>query len=55
MNITINAFDITHSIEIEDTAIAVEFIEKCTLLAEAVGYFPNLVSEALLIVEEARK
>lgn len=55
MNIIITAFDITHSAEIEDTATAVEFIEKCTLLAESVGYSPSMVSKALLSVEESRK
>lgn len=55
MNITITAFDITHSVEIEDTATAVEFIEKCTLLAESVGYSPSMVSEALILVDESRK
>jgi hypothetical protein len=55
MNIIITAFDITHSAEIEDTATAVEFIEKCTLLAESVGYSPSMVSEALILVDESRK
>lgn len=54
-NIIITAFDITHSAEIEDTATAIEFIDKCALLAESVGYSPSLVSEALLSVEELRK
>jgi len=55
MDITIKAFDITHISAIEDTATAVEFIEKCALLAEAIGYSPGLVSEALIKVEKSRK
>lgn len=45
--ITVRAYGITHSTELNEDAVAFEFIEKCTKLAESIGYSPDILQEAL--------
>ena len=52
ITIEVTAFGIQHSSFLKSDAMAEEFIEKCYLLAEAVGYDPNLIRKALLTTKE---
>jgi hypothetical protein len=45
--LTVRAYGITHTAELNEDAVAFEFIERCTQLAESIGYSPELVQEAL--------
>lgn len=46
--ITVRAYGISHTAELNEDAVAGEFIEKCSKLAESIGYSPDLVQEALV-------
>lgn len=54
IEITIRAFEVTHTVEPPEDVTAVEFIEKCTLLTESFGYSPELIREGLLIARERK-
>ena len=55
ITITVNAFGINHSVEIDEDASAVEFIEVCAKMAESVGYSPELVRKGLQAAKEYRE
>jgi len=50
--IEVTAFGIRHSSVLKSDATAEEFIENCCSMAEAIGFNPKLVREALRIIEE---
>ena len=45
--ITINAYGITHTAELSDECSADELIEICAMLAESIGFSPDLVIKGL--------
>lgn len=55
ISITVNAFGINHSAEINEDVSAVEFIEVCAKMAESVGYSRELVKEGLQKAMEYRE
>lgn len=52
IKIEVTAFGIRHSSVLRYDATPEEFIEKCYLLAEAVGYDHVLIREALLTTKK---
>lgn len=55
ISITINAFGINHSAEINEDVSAIEFIEVCAKMAESIGYSPELVRKGLQAAKEYRE
>ena len=55
ISITINAFGINHTAEINEDVSANEFIEICAKMAESVGYSPELVRKGLQAAKEYRE
>ena len=47
ITIEVNAYGIKHSAILSESCEAKEFIEKCAMMAEAIGFNPQLVMEAL--------
>lgn len=55
ISITVNAFGMTHTAEINEDVSAIEFIEVCAKMAESVGYSPELVRKGLQAAKEYRE
>lgn len=55
ISLSVKSFGITHTAELPDYAQATEFIEACAMMAEAVGYAPTKVIEALRVAADERE
>lgn len=54
MQLILKAKKINHTIDIDDDATAIEFLEACATLAEAAGYAPSIVAKACKDAAELR-
>jgi hypothetical protein len=54
MQIIFKTEELTHIAELSEDCTTEEIMEKCTLLAEAASYSPDLVTEGLKKVLELR-